>query len=127
MAPHAQIEAAETIPGKTVSAALENDRFGLVICHDSANDRLENSLVRNVVNAISKREVDRIILACSNSDIAKLSGAWKIFAVFMEGNRHNTVGGIECFLDAVAMMNVDVDIEDSFLEAQQLQDGQDDI
>lgn len=45
----------------------------------------------------------------------------------METNGHDPVGGIECFLYPITVMNVDIDIEDSLVVSQQLQDAQDDV
>jgi len=47
---------------------LKDNGFGLVVSHNSLNDWLKDGLVGDIVNAISKREVDRIIFALTNAD-----------------------------------------------------------
>jgi hypothetical protein len=40
---------------------------------------------------------------------------------------HDAVGGIEGFLDSVTVVDVDVNIQDSLLEAEELDDPQNDV
>ena len=49
------------------------------------------------------------------------------FVVLVEGKRHDAVGGPERLFDAVAMVDVDVDVEDARIRAQHLEDGEDDV
>jgi len=46
----------------------------------------------------------------ANSDVTELPCAREIFTIFVERYRHNPIGGIEGFLDSVAMMDIDVDV-----------------
>jgi hypothetical protein len=45
----------------------------------------------------------------------------------VEGHGHDAVGGVEGLLDAVAVVDVNVDVEDARVEAEQLDDAQDDV
>lgn len=45
----------------------------------------------------------------------------------MEGYGHNSVGGIKSFFHAVAMMNVNVDVQDTLMVFQKLENGQDNV
>ncbi len=45
----------------------------------------------------------------------------------MEGHSHDAVGRIEGLLNAVAVVNVDVDVEHTSMVAEQLKNGQNDI
>jgi hypothetical protein len=40
---------------------------------------------------------------------------------------HDPVGRIECLLDAVSVVDVDVDVEDSFVIPEELEDAEDDV
>ena len=110
MSTHAQIEATQTISGKTVSAALEDHRLGLIVFHDGLDDRLEDGLVGDVINTVAKREIYGVILARTDTDIPKLAGAGEVLAVFMEGDSHDTVGGVKGFFYSVAVMDINIDI-----------------
>jgi len=39
----------------------------------------------------------------------------EIISIFMKWNCHNTISKIECFLNTIAMMNINVDIEYTFV------------
>ena len=45
----------------------------------------------------------------------------------MEGDGHDPVGGVEGLLDAVPVVDVDVDVEDPLVVLEQLEDGQHDV
>lgn len=47
--------------------------------------------------------------------------------VFVKTDRHHSIGCIEGLLDTIAMMHVDIDIQNSFVVSQQLQNSQDNI
>ena len=58
---------------------------------------------------------------------SKVSGAGEVLSVLVEGHGHDAVGGVEGLLDAVAVVDVDVDVEHPLVVLEQLQDGQDDV
>jgi len=45
----------------------------------------------------------------------KVSSAREVLSKFVEGHIHDSVGGVEGLLHAVAMMNVDVDVQDTLM------------
>lgn len=52
---------------------------------------------------------------------------WEIFAKLMERARHDAIGGVEGLFDAVAMVTVDVDIENARDSAEHFEDAEDDV
>lgn len=120
MASHAQVEAAKSIAGQAVAPTLKYNRFRAVVVHHGFYDRLKDAFVGSVVYAVAKREVDGIVFSLADADIAELTGAGKVLAIFVEGDGHDTVSGIERFFDAVAVVNVDVDVEDALLVSEEL-------
>jgi hypothetical protein len=106
---------------------LEDNGFRLVIVHDILNDRLENRLVCDIVNAVTEWEVDGIILALANTNVTKLASAREIFSVFVKGDGHDSVGSVERFLNTVTMMNVNVDVENSLFKSEELDYTENDI
>jgi len=127
MSLHTQIEATKSVSTQTVSTTLEHDSFGSVALHDFANDRLENALVRFVVNSVSQREVDRVVFAGPNTNISKLTSSRKVLAIFVEGNRHDAICRVKCFFDTISVMYINVDVENARLEAKKFQNTEHDV
>jgi hypothetical protein len=122
MALHTKVEATKTIARQAISTTLENYSFRLIIGHNGLNDRFKDGLVCRIINTISQREVDGIVLTSANTDVAKLACTWKVFAILVERDSHNSVRGIKSFFNAIAVVNVDVDVENPLLEAEKLND-----
>ena len=76
------------------------------------HDGDEDILVAFVVDSVSEGEIDGVVFALSGSDVSEVSGAGEIFSIFVEGNSHDAVRRVESFFDAVAVVNVDIDIQD---------------
>lgn len=127
MATHAKVEAAEPITRKTVSATLEDDSLRLVVVHYSLDDGLEDGLVGVVGDTIAKWEIDGVILTNANPNIAQLAGSGEILSILVEGTGHNSIGSVKGLLDAVAMVDVNVDVEDALLVPEELEDCEDNV
>lgn len=127
MTSHAEIEASETITRQAITTALKNDSLWLVVVHDSLNDWLEDGLVGGVIDAITKREIDGVVLALTNTNVAKLTSSREVLAILVEGDGHDTIGSVESLLDAITVMDVNVNVEDSLLESQELDDAENDV
>lgn len=127
MATHAQVEAAQAIARETVSATLQYNGFRLIIVHHGLDNGLENGLVRVVGNAITQREIDRVILANANADIPKFAGAGEIFSILVERAGHDTIGGVESLLNTISVVNVDVDVQNALLVSKELKDRENNI
>lgn len=67
------------------------------------------------------------MLALADADIAKLTGAGKVLAVLVERYSHDPVGRVKSLLDTITVMDIDVDIEDALVEAQQFEDAQNNV
>jgi hypothetical protein len=91
------------------------------------DDRLKDGLVSRIINTISKREVDSIVLASAYANIPKLTSTGEVLAVLVERDSHDPVGSIERFLNTIAVVNVNVNVENSLLEAEKLNNAKDDI
>lgn len=127
VAPHTEVEASETVARKTVATTLQDHRFGSVPFHNALNNGLKDALVGDVINAIAEREVDGIVLALTHSDIAQLTRTWEVLAVLVEGHRHHTVSRVECLLNTISVVDININVEHALLESQQLQDTQNDV
>lgn len=124
---HTQVKASKTVTRKTVSTTLQDDSLRSVPFHDALDYGLENRLVGEVINSIAKREVDGIVLALSNTNVTKLTSPREVFSVLVERDGHDTVRRVESFLDAIAVVHINVDVQDTLLKTQQLEDTQDNI
>lgn len=124
MTAHAEIEAAQSIAGQTVATTLEYYSLWLVVFHNSANDGLENVPVGRICNAIAEGKVDRMVLAITHTNVAKLASTREILAVLVERASHDTVGGVERFLDTVTVMDVNIDVKNTLVESQELNDSE---
>lgn len=128
-----QIEVAKAVATERVGAALQDDGGGLEDGDDAADDFAEEPNVVVVFHSGVEGDVDGVVGAwVSRVDWAgRVDGAGAgeevLFVVAVEGGCHDTVGGPEGLFDAVAVMNVDVDVEDARVVAEELQNGEDDI
>lgn len=68
-----------------------------------------------------------MILALADANIAKLSCARKVFAILVEGDGHDTVSAVECFFDTVTMVDINIDVENTVVEPEKLDDAENDI
>lgn len=127
MSTHTQVEAAQTITGETVTTALQDHCLRAVPLHNTLNDRLKDALVRGVIDTIAKREVDCIMLALADTDVAELTGTREVLAILVERNRHDTISRVEGLFDAIAVVNINIDIKNTLLETQQLKDSENNI
>jgi hypothetical protein len=124
---HAKIEASQPIARETVAAALENDGFWAVISHDRLDRGLEDVFVGLVCDAIAEREIDRVVLAGSHTNVSKLASTRKVLAILMKGNSHDAIGRVKGFLDTITVVHIDVDIKHALLVPQKFDDTEDDV
>lgn len=120
MASHAKVEASESVTRQAVAAALEHNGFGTIIIHNGFYDWLEDVLIRLVIDTITEREVDGVMFALSYTDISELTSTGKVFTVLVEGDGHNAIGSVKSFFDAIAVVDIYVDIQDTLLVSEQL-------
>lgn len=109
-----EIEAAEAVRAQRVGAALEHHHRGTIVLHRARDNRLEEAVKTLVVHTLAQRHIDGEIAAVALPDIVHVAGAGeKVAAVAVERDRHHTIGEIECLLDAVAVVDVDIDVENA--------------
>lgn len=116
---YVQVEAAKTVATEGVTAALENDGGWFVGADARADNVLEEFGVRMVVNAVIQRNIKRVMGARVRVGFwasgVQTTGAGEVncFLVFVEGKGHDAIGGPEGLLNAVAMVDVDVNVENT--------------
>mmetsp|Transcript_22235 Transcript_22235/g.68622 ORF Transcript_22235/g.68622 Transcript_22235/m.68622 type:complete len:392 (+) Transcript_22235:358-1533(+) len=127
-----KVEAPQPVARERARAAPQHDGLGPVYLHDLRHDGLEDALVRRVVHAVFEREVDGVALAGAVPDVVAGARAREVRraaavvgdAVLVEGARHDAVRRVERLLDAVAVVDVDVDVQHALVPLQQLQNAE---
>jgi len=125
MSPNAKVETSEPIARQRVSTALQNDGTWSESFHHLGDDGTEDGAEGFVVHAIVEGEVDGIILPLGVANIEDVAGAGEILTELVEADGHDAVGGVEGLLDAVAVVDVNVDVEDALVLLEELEDGKD--
>ena len=110
-----------------VCSALEDNGAGLVELHDSGHDGDEDTLVAGVVNAVTEGEVEAVVLPSPSSNVPEVSSPGEVLSVLVEADGHDPVRGVEGLLHPVSVVNVNIDVEDSLVVLEELQDGQDNV
>lgn len=124
---HAEIETTQPVARETVTTTLENDGFWAVIGHDSLDGRLEDVLVCLIRDAVTEGEINSIIFACSDTNVAKLAGAREVLAILVERDCHNAIGRVKGFLNTVTVVHVNVDVEYALLVPQEFDNAEDNV
>ncbi len=127
MTSHAEVETSKAITRQAITTALKNNGFWLVVVHNRFDDRLKDGLVSDIVDTITQREIDSVVLALANTNIAKLASPREVLAILVKRAGHDTVGSVEGLLNAITVMNIDVNVKNSLLEAQELDDAENNV
>mmetsp|Transcript_13112 Transcript_13112/g.28757 ORF Transcript_13112/g.28757 Transcript_13112/m.28757 type:complete len:211 (-) Transcript_13112:538-1170(-) len=120
-----EVEAAQPITGKRIRPALQHDGGGSVHLHDLVQHRLEHCLVGTVVDALLQGHVDTVVLAGFRADVFDIPSAWEEVSVFVEGQGHHSVRGVEGLLHPVPVVDVDVDVQNALVLLEQFEDAED--
>ncbi len=95
--------------------------------HDLRDDGFEDGFVGFVGDAVAQREVARVHLAFTDTNVTQLTRSREEFAVLVERTSHDPIGGVESFFDTVAVMNVDIDVQHTRVVSQQFENAEYDI
>lgn len=107
---------------------LERTCSWSVELHNVGDDGLEHLEVVGIVNAVLEGNVHRVVLAFLVSSLASVSSAREeVWGVFVQRNAHNAVCVVESILYAIAMMNVNVNVQDARVVAKELLNGEHNI
>lgn len=124
---HTQVEATQAITGQTVTTTLQDHSLGPIPLHHALDNGLENALVGDIVDTVAEREVDGVVFARTDTDVAKFASTGEILAIFVERDSHDTIRRVESFLHTVTMVNININVEDPLLESQKFEDAKDDV
>jgi hypothetical protein len=124
---HGQVEATKTITTQRVTTALQNDSIRAEELHDFGDDGFEDTLVCDIVHTITKREVDSVVFAIADTDVAQFTSTREVLSVLVEGAGHDAIGRVEGFFNTITMVNVDIDVENARLESEELDDSENNV
>ena len=111
-----QVEAAESITAQAISAALQHNRCGPVELHNVFNDKLIDVDVVRVDDAFFERHIDRVVAPVVGANFIHVARSREEgIAVFVKGDCHDPIGQVERLLYPITMVNVNIDVEDSWM------------
>jgi len=67
------------------------------------------------------------VLSGFAAHIFNITGAGEKIPVFVKGDGHDSIGAVESFLDAIAVVDVNVDVEHAGVVLEQLEDSENDV
>ena len=139
MAFESEVKLSKTIAIERISSTLEDDGLRTEFVDNCLDDRLEEIQIRLIIDPIVQRDVQTVIFAIMESNFlaAKIgdedqtkrkqmekkrereeeikhvsSSREEEIAIFVERNRHNTIAEIKRILDTIAVMDINVDVQD---------------
>lgn len=121
-----EVKAAEPVAAEGVSAALKDNCCGVVVRHAGPHDVFEELGVGEIIDAVIQGDVEGVVRARVGIGFGPrgihTAGAGEVdcFFVFMEGEGHDSVGRPKGLFDPVAMVDIDVDVEDAGMVEEQL-------
>lgn len=89
--------------------------------------RLKYRFVALIVDPVPQWHVDRISFAFSNTIVPHLSRPREELPILVETTSHDSIRQVKRLLDSISVVHVNVDIEDSLMIPQELQDAENDV
>ena len=107
-----QIEFPQAVSGQGVGTALEHDGARAELGDSRVHHRSEDRLVALVIDPVPQRGVEREALARADADVVQRARPGEeAVAILVEGDGEDSVRRQEGFFDAVAVVDIDVDVE----------------
>mmetsp|Transcript_33681 Transcript_33681/g.41280 ORF Transcript_33681/g.41280 Transcript_33681/m.41280 type:complete len:221 (+) Transcript_33681:474-1136(+) len=122
-----EVETTETIAGETVRAALQDYRARLVDFHYFCGYWFEEFFVHCICYSRSEGGVYGEAGAFFGSRVFYVPCTRKKVPKLMQTKSHHAIGTIKSLLDAIPVMNVNINIQHPRMNLQQLQNRQHDI
>ena len=117
-----QIQPSKNIIGNWICSKLQDNGSGFVLGHYLVHDISEKIIVGFIVYAYFKRNIQGVVFAFALAYWVETAGPWeKIIAVLMKTDGHNSIGQVESLLHSVSVVDIDVNVEDSWMVFQQLE------
>mmetsp|Transcript_15020 Transcript_15020/g.42583 ORF Transcript_15020/g.42583 Transcript_15020/m.42583 type:complete len:265 (+) Transcript_15020:491-1285(+) len=124
MATERQVETAEAIARDGVRSALEHDCLWGEALEDLGDHRAEDGDELVVRDAVLQRKVDGVALALAHAVVLPVASVGEKVAVLVEAAGHDAVGGVERLFDAVAVVDIYVNVQHALVVFEELENGQ---
>mmetsp|Transcript_4330 Transcript_4330/g.13090 ORF Transcript_4330/g.13090 Transcript_4330/m.13090 type:complete len:341 (+) Transcript_4330:459-1481(+) len=123
-----EIEIAQPVSSERIRATLQNHSRGPEHLHDLPNDGLKHLLVGHVGNSVLERKIDGVILARPGTLVPYVARPReKHVTKFVKGHGHDAISDVECLLHSVAVVNINVDVQNPRKVLEELQNRKHDI
>lgn len=80
-----------------------------------------------IVEPVQQWHINGVAFSFTLTHVLQIARAREEVTIPVEADGHHAVRHVEGLLDAIAMMNVDVDVEHALVILQQLENGKDDV
>ena len=117
-------EASKSISRETISSSLKQNSIRSKVFDDFWDDRLEDELKALVIESLIEWKVDSMVCSWIFANIIDMSCSWEVIFEFMERTGHNSISQIKRLFDSISMMDIYVNVENSLISFQQLEDSQ---
>ena len=118
----------EGIVAVGVDAELGEDEVGVKGASQVGDDGVEGLVPKLVIGVRSEGDVDAVSITISDAGFVRIARAGEEpLAGFVDRYSHRSVGIVEPGLDAVAVVDVDVDVEDAESLVDEVFDGDDGV
>ena len=89
--------------------------------------RLVNTPERLIIEAIFQWDIDGISHPLASPSVFLCPSSREVLSELMEATGHDTVCRVECFLDAISVVTVDVDVQYPWVCSQEFENPEYDI
>lgn len=83
----------------------------LINLHDFRDHRLKDGGVACIIHSVLERKIDGIVLSEASTDVLDVASPREVLAELVERDGEDSVRSVESFLDAIAVVNIDVDVQ----------------
>ena len=113
---------------KTIGSKLHNKSVGSVLRHYSLHYILEKLIKLIITYSRFQGNIERIVFPLELANFIDITGAReKIISILMKRNSHDPVRKEKRFFDPIAMVNINIKVEDSWVHLKEFKDADNDV
>lgn len=117
---HTHVELSQLIVAETVCSQLDYQSMRPVLSHHGPHHCSKQFIVLVIGDTWLKGHVYAVVFSIMLTNLVQTpSSGEKILAVLMEGDSHASVSEVESFLDAVTMVDIDVEVQHSGVDLEE--------
>lgn len=113
-----EIEGAEPIEAERICTTLQHDDAGLERVDGWTHDVFEQLNIALVIDAVLQWHIERKIFPLVQASFGDVAGSREeVISEFVKGNCQDSVRPVKCFLNAIAMVDIDIDVQNSRMKS----------